>query len=432
MKFFRLSSRMRVELLRARRPLVIVALGVVAAIAAGAEIVGHENVHLPWQGSYTAHIAVDNATGVVGGLDEVRWAGIVVGRVTGVQFEHGQPVLSAEMNTGDLDGARLYRNATVQLRPETPLSDMYLDVVNRGTKSAGVLGPNQVLTASQTQAPVNVADVMDTFSEPVRTRLQELLDELATGLSPAGGTQLRDAFGYVGSLLVAQKRLSNVIAQRKVIVTGLVHDSRLLFDELSARNTQLATLLRTGSGTFAALGAQSPALRSLIAELPGTLSTMQSSFGQLQTTLADVRPALTDLVPTANALPAGLNALKRFSAPATPALTALEPAVDALEPLATNLAPTATALHQAFTTLVPQAPRLDRVTAKVVPCELPVDKFFAWTLSVLKFGNATNLSSSPRGLLVAGPFEDPSLKDPTVAPVIGCADGKPAPTTTDQ
>jgi hypothetical protein len=154
---------------------------------------------------------------------------------------------------------------------------------------------------------------------------------------------------------------------------------------------------------------------------------MRSSFGRLGVTLDDVHPALTALQPAARALPAGLAALKAFALPATPALGALRPALSALTPLARNLAPTSVALEAAFAKLAPQAPRLDRVTAKVIPCELPVDKFFAWTLSVLKFGNAANRSSSPRGLLTTPPSENPSVPDPTLAPVTGCADGKPAP-----
>jgi hypothetical protein len=154
---------------------------------------------------------------------------------------------------------------------------------------------------------------------------------------------------------------------------------------------------------------------------------MHGSFGRLQVTLADVRPTLIALIPAARALPAGLDALRGFAVPATPALSALVPPLQALTPLARNLAPTAGALHKAFTALAPHAPRLDRISGKVIPCELPVDKFFAWTLSVLKFGNAGNGTSSPRGILVAPLSEDPTVRDPTLTPVTGCADGKPPP-----
>ncbi|HET9074181.1 MAG TPA: MlaD family protein [Solirubrobacteraceae bacterium] len=425
-----ISSRMRVELRRARRPAVMLVLGITAAIAAIGLLIARENVHLPWESQYTAQIAVSNATGVEPGLDEVRWAGIVVGRITGEKVENGQPVLTAQFNASDLHGARLYRDAQIQLRPQTPLSDMYLDVVNRGHASAGVLGPNEVLQASQTQTPVNVADVLDTFSEPIRLRLQELLDELATGLSPAGGAELRTAFGEIASLLVAQKQLSHTLATRSVLVKALIHDSGTLFNALNQRNTELTGLIQNGSGTLGALGSQSAALSRIIAALPGTLDQIHSSFGQLQTTLGVVRPALVNLLPTARELPSGLHALKSFSESATPALTALNPAVSALEPLVRNLPGSARALNGALTSLEPQIPRYGAVTAAIVPCELPVQKFFAWTLSVLKFDNAGNRTASPRGTTVVGPFAS-GAKDPTLAPAIGCADGRPAPTTPD-
>ncbi|HEX4108491.1 MAG TPA: hypothetical protein VHX88_10175 [Solirubrobacteraceae bacterium] len=421
------STRARVELRRARKWAVIVVIGIVAAIAAAVELLAQENVQLPWQSWYVAHVAVNDATGVAPGLDQVRWAGIVVGDITGEKLENGRPVLTLQMNPGKLDGARLYRDAVLQLRPATPLQDMYMDVISRGHPAAGRLGPNEVLPAEDTQTPVNVADVLDTFSEPVVDRFQELLDELATGLSPSGGQQLRYAFGEIAPMLEAQKVLSNTVAQRKTIVAGLVHDSRLLFDELAARDADLSRLLQTGAATFQAVGSESPALRQLIAGLPPTLTQMQGSFARLDVTLADVRPALTALLPAARALPSGLSALRRFSLPATPALRSLDPALEALGPLARNLAPTATALHSAFNGLDPQAPRFDRITAKVVPCELPVDKFFAWTLSVFKFGNAGNRSASPRGQLVVPLSEVSAVKDPTLEPATGCADGAPPP-----
>ncbi|WP_249011611.1 MlaD family protein [Conexibacter sp. DBS9H8] len=423
-----LNSRLRVEMRRARREVVLLAIGIVAGLVAIAIIISKENVHLPWQGQYTAQIAVSNADGVVPGLDEVRWAGIVVGRITAERFNHGEPVLTVELATSKLNGARLYRDAQVQLRPATPLDDMYLDVVFRGHPSAGLLGPNQVLQASQTQTPVNIADVLDTFSEPIRLRLQELLDELATGLSPAGGSELRTAYGTIAQLLVAQKQLSDVIDTRQQLVKSLVHNSGVLFSALNARNTELGTLVHNGGTTLAAIGSQSGALGQTIAELPGTLTDLHNAFGQLQTTLGIVRPALTDLLPTARALPSGLRALRRFSAATAPALAALDPAVTALVPLARNLPGTATALKTAFSRLLPQAPELNHVTSAIVPCELPVDKFFAWSLSLAKFDNASNLTASPRGNLTFGIF-NAGTKDPLLTPVIGCADGQPAPTS---
>jgi phospholipid/cholesterol/gamma-HCH transport system substrate-binding protein len=424
-----MNSRMRVELRRARGPAVLLLLGILAGLGAMGALIARENVHLPWESEYTAQIAVSNATGVEPGLDEVRWAGIVVGRITGEKFVNGEPVITAQMRSSDLHGARLYKDAQVQLRPATPLSDMYLDVTSRGHASAGLLGSKQILQASQTQTPVNVADVLNTFSEPVRDRLQELLDELGTGLSPAGGQQLRYAYGDIASLLVAQKQLSDTIASRSSFVRLLVDDGRDLFTALNERNTELDGLVRHGSVTFSALGSESGALSRLIGELPGTLDQIHGSFGQLQTTLGVVRPALTDLLPTARALPTGLHSLKSFARAATPALKALNPAINALEPLAKNLPGTARALNASLTELEPQVPRLDTITAAILPCEFAVDKFFAYSLSTLKFNNVGNQTASPRGTLVTGALEASTVKDPAISPAVGCADNKPAATT---
>jgi ABC-type transporter Mla subunit MlaD len=420
---------MRVELARARSSVFLVVIGLLAAAASVGLLLSKENVHFPWESDYTAQIAVSNATGVEPGLDEVRWAGIVVGRITGEKFVHGEPVLTAQFNAADLHGARLYKDAQVQLRPATPLSDMYLDVRSRGHASAGLLGSGQILQAAQTQTSVNVADVLDTFSEPIRDRLGELLDELATGLGTTGGQQLRDAYGEIAPLLVAQKSLSDTLAERSTLVKLLVHDSGQLFTALNERDTELDSLVKHGSATLTALGSESGALSQLIAELPGTLDDLHGSFGQLQTTLADVRPALKDLLPTAHALPTGLHALKHFAQAATPALNALNPAIRALEPLATNLPGTAKALNTALTELEPQVPRLDTITAAIVPCEFPVDKFFAYSLSTLKFDNITNGTASPRGALDTGLLEASTAKDPSISPAVGCADNKPAETT---
>jgi ABC-type transporter Mla subunit MlaD len=424
-----ISSRMQVELRRSRRSVVIMGIGILAMVLALAILISKENVHLPWENTYTVKVAVSNAEGVTPGLDEVRWAGIVVGRITDEKVTDGQIVLTAQMNANDLGGARLYKNARVDLRPATPLNDEYLDVVSRGSKSAGALSDG-ILAADQVETPVNFSDVLDTFSEPVRQDLQALLDQLGTGLSKNGGEQLQQAYGQIAPLLIAQKELSDDVVERSNLVKQLVHDSGAVFTALNERNTELDTLVRNGAGTLGALGDQSQALGQLIAELPGTLSQIHSSFGQLQTTLGVVRPALVDLLPTAKQLPTGLKSLRQFSTAAGPALTALNPAISALEPLARNLPGTAVALKSTFNQLEPQAPQLNNITAAIVPCELYTDKFFAYTISTLKFNNAGNLTASPRGILTLGTFETGG-KDPNLSPTTGCADGNLAPTTPD-
>ena len=74
--------------------------------------------------------------------------------------------------------------------------------------------------------------------------------------------------------------------------------------------------------------------------------------------------------------------------------------------------------------LRPAAPRLDRITAEVVPCELAVQKFFQWTLSILKFYDVRG--AMPRGLDVAGTKSAGGrVQDPAIVAAPSCAKGGP-------
>ena len=107
---------------------------------------------------------------------------------------------------------------------------------------------------------------------------------------------------------------------------------------------------------------------------------------------------------------------RAFSTEATPSLRALRRPLPGLSRLVSALAPTAQGLDQAFAELAPQAPRLDRITKAIVPCELAVQKFFANTLSLMKFYDARGLI--PRGQTVDGTTNMKAGKS--------CADGGPS------
>jgi hypothetical protein len=59
----------------------------------------------------------------------------------------------------------------------------------------------------------------------------------------------------------------------------------------------------------------------------------------------------------------------------------------------------------------------------VVPCELAVQKFFAWTMSVAKFSDATS-GNFPRGQQVYG-TSSLGIPDPGLKSGASCAAGGP-------
>jgi hypothetical protein len=136
----------------------------------------------------------------------------------------------------------------------------------------------------------------------------------------------------------------------------------------------------------------------------------------LRATADQLDPALDRLQPAADALPSGLSALRSFSVSATPALAALRRTLPGLRSLVIALKPAAAGLRRDFALLRPQAPAFDRITAKIVPCELGFEKFFSNTISLSKFYDAG-------GVIVRGQTVDGIDPNQRAAP--SCAPGGP-------
>jgi len=361
-------GRLTLEIRRARGGFLAVLVLGALTIGAIAVIANGLRLNMPWTKTYTARVAVDDAKGVVPGKQQVRISGLPVGKVTKAQLVDGRPVLTI-MIKGKY--APLYRDARLRLRPKTPLDDLYLNVESRGQKSAGEVTSGQVLTAERTIVPVDIGRVLDAFNAATRVRMEQAIDELGRAL-PDRGAQLRETIVRLAPFLEAAQRLSRATAERRGYTRRLVHNFRLTMEELGRRDRSLRMLVRGGAETFTQLAARERSLTGLLDELPPTLRQLQPAFA----------------------------ALRSFSSEATPALRALRRPLPALSRLVAAVSPTAQGLDRAFAGLAPTAPRLDRITKAIVPCELAIQKFFANTLSLMKFYDARGLV--PRGQTVDG------------------------------
>ena len=416
----RFRDRIWVEAARARRSLVIYAVALALAIASAADILHNINVQPPWHHDAVAHVAVDSAKGVVPGKQEVRWAGIVVGKMTHVALVAGQPVVTI---TYDPKYGPLYRDARLRLRPQTALNDMFMDIESPGHASAGRLG-GATLAAARTRVPVDVADVLNVFSDDTRARMKQAIDEAGRGLAD-NGVQLQTAFAQLVPFLQSAQRLTAEFAVRRAMTARLVHNFRLMVAELGVRDRTLSRLVSSGDAALGELRTVRGPLGAFLDGLPPTLAQMRGSFARLQTTLDALDPALVRLRPAAAEMPGGLRALQRFSVEARPSLRALRGPMGSLAALAAQLRPTSASLADAFRRFAPQASRYDRMTARLVPCELAIDKFFQWTPSVLKFSDANG--AYPRGNSVSSSSsEAPGQHDLVLEHHPGCTTGRPA------
>jgi ABC-type transporter Mla subunit MlaD len=381
-------DRLKLEIKRAAGPGLLYVLLIIAGLLTAADIISNLAGIKPWKSYAKYRVAFADVKGVIPGSTTLRLAGVEVGTVTGSKLVNGRPVLTLSLES---KYAPVYRDAVMQLRPVTPLEDMYVDIRSRGHKSAGKLTGNEILTTPTSASPVAIGAILDALDPNTRAHLTTLLDQLGIGLSD-GGAKLRASFEAIAPFLVVAKQMSSALAQRHVELARLVHNFAGLSQELALRDTQLSGLIRYADSTLGALAQNNAPFAATLQELPGTLATMSSTFARLRATEDALDPALRSLGPVASALPGGLDALSRFSQDATPALIALGPAVRQLRPLAVVLKPTSQALAGALTQLKSEAPQLDRMTALAAhpACLTYLGQFLNRVISLTKFGFGQN------------------------------------------
>jgi virulence factor Mce-like protein len=382
-------DRFLLEVKRAAAPFFLYVLLVIGGLLVAAYIIGNLTGTKPWDSYTNYQAAFTDVKGVQPGSTSLRLAGVEVGNVASTRLVDGHPVLTLNLES---QYAPLYRNARIEVRPVTPLEDMYVDIVSRGTKSAGVLGSNDVLPVSQTVSPVEISSVLDVFDTNTRQRLGALLDQLGAGLSGTGGANLSASFQAIAPFLVVADKMTAAMAEQRTELASLIRNFGGMSQELDLHDRQLRQFVTYANSTLGELATTSGPFAATIQALPGTLSAMSSAFSELRTAEGSLDPALASLGPVAAALPDGLSALTSFSQAATPALDALRPAANELKPLALVLKPTSQSLAGAFNSLKPEAPELNQITTLPTQgnCLTYIGQFLNRVISLTKFGDGVD------------------------------------------
>lgn len=386
-------ARLRLEARRAVSPLVVVIAGLLVAALGGTWLITH-TVATFLRGTYEVRVAVRDAYGVQPGVDRARYRGVEAGAITGLEREGDQVIVVAEI---DKRYGPIYRDAKAELRPQTPLNDMYLDIVDPGTEAAGEL--EGVLPEAQTETAVRIDEVLHTLQADERARLRALLDNLGNGLED-GGRRLRTAVAELTPLVRAAGRLTDQLAARRKATRRLVHNLAILTEELGRRDAQLRRLVRDGSAALGTLQAGSADLDATLRLLPPAVSELLASFSRVRGVLGDVDAAVDELMPVADRLPAALESVRALDADLSGVVRDLRDPVRRLVPLSDALRPVARSADRALAALRPLVPAIDKTTDGVVRCRYGIRGFFQWNASLSKFGDARG--PIPRGNLAVG------------------------------
>lgn len=391
------SNRVTLEIKRAAVPFVAwIALCVCAALALG-WVLTNEVFQAPWKSYTYIRAAFGSVKGVLPGQQEVRLAGVRVGVIESESLVHGIPVLTlaVEQKYGPV-----YRNAHLELRPQTPLDDMYVSLW-RGTSSAGPLPAGAILPLWQTGEPVDAGDVLQAFNASTRTELRNLLVGFGKGMGD-GGASLNAAFAQAVPFLDVARQVATEIAVRRGRLAQLVSLTGQLTGAIGERDRQLTGLIRSSDSVLAMLARQDVPFGPMLHALPATLTALQTAFTNVGQARTMLDPALVALRPAAQALDPALSALSTISGELRPAARALDPAVTSLVPLAGSLPPLSRGLASSLGTLRPQVPDFSLVTRQLAVCQRAYRDFFIHTLSLFKLND--NGQALGRGEVTVGPL----------------------------
>jgi ABC-type transporter Mla subunit MlaD len=413
----RKPERFLLEARRSTRSLVVLIALILGSLTVGAIIANKLTFQRPWLSYRQVKAEFDDVKGIFPGGDTVRIHGVVAGIVSSAQLVNGHAILTLKL---ERKFGPIYRDATLRIRPVTPLEDLYVDVEDRGHPNAGEAGGSYVISASQTTTPVDISRVLDTFDANTRERLTVLLSEMDKGLAD-GGVQLRAAFVQLAPFLHVAQRATDVLRRHQQELGTLIHNFGRLSEALAARNVALTQFVRAGDATMTELASHASPLNDTLVQLAALLPTMRGSFASVRTLTGTLDPALASLTPVTPNLRGGLVALAKLGNAATPALHALRPAVVDLRAMADQLAPTARSLDVAFGRLQPEAPQIESLTKQVVPCLPTIDQFFNHTLSVFKYQDSNGAFPRADETVDLEPHGSAPVRGLNTRPIPNCA-----------
>jgi phospholipid/cholesterol/gamma-HCH transport system substrate-binding protein len=330
-----------------RRDFVAILVLVAGALAVAAYVLYHQPSFTFGQSYYSVRAEFASSAAVTPGQGQaVTIAGVQVGLVGGVQLEDGRAVVTMNIFK---QYAPIYRDATVLLRPRTPLKDMYL-ALDPGTTRAGAVPNGGMLGAGSTAPDVDLDQILASLDGDTRNYLLLLLSGGAGAFQNPGSTipALQGTFKRFAPLDRDTRTFATLLSKRSRNLSLAIHNLNRVATALGGVDGQLASLIESSNTNFAAISSQAANLQAGLTLLPGTLAQTNRTLGKVQGFAGQLGPTLTELLPFARALAPALAASRPLFHDTTPVIqNQLRPFSIAVQPLAKALRPAATELAKA-------------------------------------------------------------------------------------
>jgi phospholipid/cholesterol/gamma-HCH transport system substrate-binding protein len=287
---------------RERNPLLIgaIGLGLIGLLLFGA----FNAQNLPLIGSGDTYHAAFSEAGGIKKDDDVRIAGVRVGKVTGIELENAHVRVDFKITSDAAFGPQ----TGASIRLQTLLGQKYLSLVPAG---AGQLPQDSEIPLART---VSSYDIVDAFSDLTSTtekintgQLAGSLDVMAkefrdspeqVKLALNGMSRLSQTISSrddaLRSLLARANQVSATVASRNGTTAKLINDADLLLVELQARREAIHTLFTNTSDLAVQITGlvrdNRAALKPALDQLTGVLAVLTSHEQDLDKIIAEMAP----------------------------------------------------------------------------------------------------------------------------------------------
>jgi len=341
------------QIRRYRSAFVAVVSMIVFAAFVGGYILSHENLKLPsWvpvlgKSYYTLKGDFQTAQAVTPGQGQaVTIAGAKIGEIASVDLENGVAVVTMHL-VPKYANDRLYKNATMLLRPKTQLKDETVEV-NPGTPASGSLSSGATIPLSQTAPDGNFEEFINALDSESRAYLQELLAGLGEGLGN-NGKALSATFKRFDPTARDLQEIASQLAVRHSDIAHSIHNFRLLLEAVGGKDKQLADLVDSSNAVFKVFSEEDTSVQATLHLLPSALTKTKEGFGKLATAANVLGPTLKELQPFAKATAPAEEASRTLAIKTTPIFkNEIRPFARQILPVVNEIGPATQELSEAF------------------------------------------------------------------------------------
>ncbi|MGI8558262.1 MAG: MlaD family protein [Solirubrobacteraceae bacterium] len=315
--------------------------------------------------SYVIHAHFRDAGQLIKG-DLVEVGGLKVGKIADLRLTHdGRADVVMKIDDGRFQPLHQGTVAGIGTVGLSGVTNRFVDL-RPGADSAPRLSSGAVLDESQTRPIVDLDELLNSLTAPVRTNLQKVIKGGAQAFAGTPALAHR-TLRYAAPALSRTAALASQVVLDRGAFRGLLVSAARVSRTLAARQGELTSGITSTATALRAVAGERTTLQDTLRRAPTVLGQADNTLRELRRTLVVLRPALRDarpaaaplagllrqLVPTARdgvpvvgqvratfpALTATLNGLVALSASALPALNATTSTLAAALPIFSGLRP---------------------------------------------------------------------------------------------